>query len=233
MKRLRTLFASLAILSGSLAAPLGAAEHLDSAANITASQALVKIPAATLDMLSTSMRLDMLEYLKHDSIYEVPNVLEGLSRFNPPVTDDYLQIQVTPVSRFSIRILPGKKEPVVATAYTVGDSLEAPDTQLQFFTTDMQEIKLDKVFRLLSTSDFLDLHGLSRRERNEIIELVPFPMVEYSFSPDGTDLKAQLTSGEFLGREVNERLRPYLRRVRTLRWDGHQYKLVKLEDKKE
>lgn len=193
---------------------------------VTASDAFVRMPAQTLDLLSTSMRLDLLEYLRHDSIYKVPNTLEGLSELVPPVTADYLKVKLSPVTEFTVRILPGKKEQIIGTAYTVGDSLQAHDTALQFFTPSMQPIKLDKIIKIASSEDFLDTHGLSHDEREKLLYYIPFPTVEYIFSPDGTELTARLTVGEFLGKEVNEKLAPYLHRERIYRWDGHKYKMA-------
>ncbi|MDE6007515.1 MAG: DUF3256 family protein [Muribaculaceae bacterium] len=227
--RFTRLFISLFVGLGFLSFEAVASEvpvAKDTVFHPTASLAFLKMPATTLELLARPMREDMLAYLEHDSIYQVPNALEGLSYFNPPVTDDFLQVQVTPVTKFTIRMLPGKKTPVVATAYTVGDSTQARDTQLQFFTPDMKEIKLEKVIKIASTKDFLDTKGLSRDDRDRLLFMIPFPTVEYIFSPDGTDLKARLTAGEFLSKEVNEKIKPYLRRERVYRWDGSHYKLV-------
>lgn len=229
LKRLiSVLLGVMALVAGgsgiSLAADTGAAADND---KFTASEAFVRLPAHTLDLLSKSMRLDLLEYLKHDSIYSVPNTLDGLSYLVPPVTDKYLKVRITPVTELSIRILDGGKTPIVATAYTVGDSLQAADTKLQFFTPEMKEIKLEKIMRIATSEDFLNLQGLSRKEREEILFLLPFPTVEYTFNAENNDLKARLTVGEFLSREANEKIKPYLRRDRTYKWDGHKYKLEK------
>lgn len=196
---------------------------------VTAKEAFVRLPAGTLDLLTTSMRLDLLEYLQQDSIYQVPNALEGLSYFNPPVTDDFLQIQVTPVTKLTIRMLPGKKGPVVATSYTVGDSLQAFDSDLKFFDADMVPIKLEKIIKIASSEDFLELHGLSHEDRDRILYCIPFPTVEYSFSPDGTDLHAHLTVEDFLTKEDAKKIEPYLRRDRIYHWDGKKYHLVPLD----
>ena len=223
MKRLIALCASAAAVAAIWASEAPRAE----ADTLTASDALVAMPARTLDLLSTTMRLDMLTYYAADSIYKVPNTMEGLSYLNPPVTDSYLQVQVTPVTRFTVRMLPGKKGPVVATSYTVGDSLQATDSELCFFDAKMKELNRDKIIKLLSTKDFIKHEGVDRKVRNEVMTMIPFPTIEYTFDPESTDLKARLTVGEFLGKETNERIAPYLIRERVLRWDGSKYKLVK------
>lgn len=227
MKRIvLSALAGLALVSSGKMASAQSVEKEDMASGITTPYAFLGMPATTLDLLARPMREDMLAYLAKDSIYKVPNALEGLSYFNLPVTDEYMQVQVTPVTQFTIRILPGKKSRVVATAYTVGDSLQSHDTQLKFFTPEMKEIKLDKVIKIASTEDFLNTKGLSRDDRERLLSLIPFPTVEYIFSPNSNYLKARLTVGEFLSKEVNEKIKPYLRRERTYRWDGNKYHLI-------
>lgn len=222
----KTTLIALCLSVAAVAATASAAQPQAAADTLTASDALVAMPAKTLDLLSTGMRQDIIEYFKADSIHHVPNAMDGLSYLVPPLTDDYLQVQVTPVTRFTLRMLPGRKGRVVATSYTVGDSLQAPDSELQFFDADMETLRLDKIIKMATVKDFLKLDGVDRKTRDELMALIPFPTVEYSFSPDGTDLTARLTVGEFLGKEVNDKLAPYLRRERVYRWDGSGYKLV-------
>ena len=193
---------------------------------LTASDALLRMPAKTLDILTRGMRLDLLDYYRADSIYRVPNALEGFSYLHRPLTDDYVKVQVTPVTTFTIRLLPrGKNRRIIVTLYTIGDSLQAADSEIRFYDTALNELKRDKFFKPASTEDFLDLKGVDRKKRDELLRLVPFPTVEYTLSPDGTDMKARLTVGEFLGREDLATLEPYLRRDRIYRWTGSRYEM--------
>lgn len=209
----------------------GQAREAVEADTVTAAQALVAMPAQTLDILTTSMRLDLIDYYRADSIYRVPNAMEGLSYLRRPMTPQYLQVQVTPVTKFTIRILPRKNDFMVATVYTIGDSLQAADSEIRFYDAQMKELKRSKFIKLLSTEDFFDFSGVDGKTRRELLSIVPFPTVEYTFSPDGTDLKARLTVGEFLGKEDLEKITPYLRRDRLLRWDGARYRLQPLTER--
>lgn len=222
MKRTLALGLSIICAAGMFTAP---ARTVTAGDTINAREAFLRMPASTLELLTSDMRRDMLGYLDRDSIYQVPNTLEGLSWLETPVTDSFLQVRLTPVSLFTIRVLPGGSQPVIATAYTVGDSLQARDTQLRFFTPEMREIKRDKVIRIASTEDFLDLHGVDRHERERLLYMVPYPTVEYTFSPDGTELTARLTAEAFMGSEAQQQLQKYLRKQLVYRWDGRHYKL--------
>lgn len=223
MKTLINIAASAALLAAS---GLPAASATPSPAltdTVTASDAFVAMPAQTLDLLTRSMRLDMLEYWKIDSIADIANTMEGFSHLCRPVTDDWLKVQVTPVTTLTIRMLPTRKGRIAATVYTIGDSLQAADSEIRFYDAEMNELKRDRFIRTPSSEDFFDFKGVDHKLRKELLSLVPFPTVEYTLSPDGTDLKARLTVGKYMGREDLEKITPYLRRDRVYHWTGSKY----------
>ncbi len=74
--------------------------------------------------------------------------------------------------------------------------------------------------------DFL-VPGMTGKEREELLSLVPFPTVEYRFSPEGTDLRARLTVDRFMSREDYARLKPHLVAERVFRWNGKKYVMEK------
>ena len=76
------LLASLAMLAVSA---IGfSAEKADT---ISLRRAFIDFPSPALDLLTRSMRLDMLDYYEADSIYRVKNALEGLSSLDTVATD--------------------------------------------------------------------------------------------------------------------------------------------------
>jgi len=194
---------------------------------LTASGALVRMPAETLDLLTTTMRLDLLDYYRADSIYRVPNTMNNLSYLHRPLTSDYLKVQVTPVTTLTIKIFPFRKTRIAVTSYTIGDSLQATDSDIRFYDSDMHELKRDKFIKLASTEDFLRLDGIDHKTRKELTDMIPFPTVEYTLYPDSGELHARLTSGEFLGKETLDKITPYLRRDRVYAWTGSKFVMKK------
>ncbi len=71
-----------------------------------AERALVDMPSDVLEIVPVSARLDMIDYLRADTLRYVPNAMNGLSRLLPPVTDSFVEMEVTPVSTVQIKILP-------------------------------------------------------------------------------------------------------------------------------
>ena len=194
-----------------------------------AERALVDMPSDVLEIVPVSARLDMIDYLRADTLRYVPNAMNGLSRLLPPVTDSFVEMEVTPVSTVQIKILPeggDGKTYIVGVSYTVGDTIQAKDSELLFFTSDMKPLDRNRLIRIASMEDFLT-PGLVRKDREELLSLVPFPAVEYRFSPDGTELRARLTVDRFMSLEDYDRLRPYLVEERIFRCSGKKYVMEK------
>ena len=201
-------------------------DSLDSNA-FNAMVAFIEMPAQTLDLLNTSSRLDLLDYYAADSIANVVNSMDGLSHLVRPLTENYLKVQVTPVTTLAIKILPFGKQKIAAISYTIGDSLQAADSDLKFFDENMTELNRTKFITPATTGDFFNFRGVDSKTRKELLDLVPFPTVEYTFDPATEQLHARLTSGEFLGKETVKKISPYLRRDRVYNWDGKKFKLLK------
>lgn len=221
--RSMAVFAALSVAGG--AASAGGGDKAASA--ISASDAFVRLPAKALDLLTTSMRKDMLDYYKNDSIYKVKNAMGGESYIIEPVTQDYIKVQVTPVTVLTVKLLPSKHGPVVMTLYTTGDSLQARDSDIRFYDRGFKELPRDKYIKSVSTADFLDVVNLKGREREKLKSLVPFTTVEYSVSPESMTLTANLTVAKILGKEALEMLSPHLDCECLYRWAGSRFVKVK------
>lgn len=193
-----------------------------------AKDVFVNAPISTLDLLHTRARLDMIDYYEQaDSLLQMPNAMDGVSYICRPINDDCITIQLTPVSSLSIKILPYKKNYIAVTCYTVGDSTQAYDTQLRFFDAiHYNELDADKYIKLLEKEDFFDFKGLSKKERNELLELVPFLTVKYEVSTGVAELVATFTADTYMSEEAKKRIEPYLVRTRRLLWNKDKFRLV-------
>lgn len=192
-----------------------------------ASDIFLRLPVNVLDILPRSTRFDMLEYFKVDSIYKASNAMEGLSWLRT-VTPDFLEVQITDVSTLQIKVLPAAKgKYLIMTLYTVGGDSQAPDTDIRFFDTELNELPRDKYFKLPQLKDFFDLKG-ALTSMKEIERMIPFPTVEYTASADSDRLNAKLTVGEFMNQDDYRIIRVLLRPDGlTYLWDGKKYKLSK------
>lgn len=204
-----------------IAPSYGASEQRDT---LNAGEVFVNLPLKTLDILSKSRRMDMLDYYAADSIYKAPNGMEGLSEL-VEVTPDFLEVKITPVTAMQIVMLRSGKDPAAMVLYTIGGDGQAADTDVAFFDKDMKELPRKKYLEYPDIIDFFNVPDKEVKQRIE--ELVPFPTIEFGASPGTTDLTARLTVGEFMGRENYDYIKKYLKPELRFRWNGKRYEMVK------
>ncbi|MDE6409266.1 MAG: DUF3256 family protein [Muribaculaceae bacterium] len=191
-----------------------------------AKDVFVNLPLKTLDILSKSARLDMLDYYAVDSIYKAPNGMEGLSEL-VKVTPEYLAAKITPVTGIQILMLRDSKGPECMVLYTIGGEGQAPDTDVTFFDEKMQELPRKKYLDYPEILDFFNVPDKTVRDRIE--SLVPFPTIQFIASPETSTLTAKLTVGEYMGKENYEFIKRYMKPDLQYKWTGKRYEMVKMK----
>lgn len=214
---LRNIFTSIVML---MTSAIGlAAEKPDT---ISLRRAFIDFPAPALDLLTKSMRLDLLDYYEADSIYRVTNAMEGLS-FLDTVATDYLKLEVTPVTSLQIKLLPLRKGGVIVmSVYTAGGDGQAPDSDVRFYDSDLRELPRDKFMKYPQLKDFFSIPKGSLTSQKEIDSMIPFPTVEFTASPGSDVIKARLTVGEYINQDDYNILRLFLKPDVELRWNGRK-----------
>lgn len=193
--------------------------------SVSAGDVFVNLPLKTLDILSRSRRMDMLDYYAADSIYKAPNGMEGLSEL-VKVTPDYLKVKITPVTDMDILMLRSPKKALAVVLYTIGGDGQAADTDVTFLDDRMQELPRKKYLEYPDVLDFFNLPDKEVKEKIE--EIIPFPTIEFTADPSSTTLSATLTVGEFLGKENFEYIKRYMKTSPLqFRWNGKKYEPVK------
>ena len=173
-------------------------EQMDSI--YTARYVFEHLHTSALELLPEQTRLDMLDYWDADSIYKASNALEGLSWIEK-LTPDYIKVRITPVSTFEIKILPEKKEKLALTIYTVGDDVQAQDSQVKFYDESLQSLPTDKYIEIPQLKDFFEIPKGSVTKMKEIEEMIPFPTVAISANPDNYELEARLTVEQYINQD--------------------------------
>lgn len=191
--------------------------------SLTSRDIFCRLQTPALEILKPSTRLDMLDYWDADSVYKATNALGGVSHIMA-LTPDYMKVSVSPVSVYEIKILPGKKGRTVMTIYTVGDSVQAPDSSIEFFDSSLRASDPKKYLPTPDLKDFFDIPKGSITSMKEIREMIPFPTVEYSASADDNNLRARLTVGEFMNTDDYNIIRLFLKPEITFVWKD-RYKL--------
>lgn len=225
LRHVRQILAIVALLSATVAAQAAGKQQSESPDTITAQTAFCDSKAKGLQLLPVTVRRDMVEYMRIDSIYRAPNALEGISWLERPFSPEFLRVRVTPVSTVTYRILQGKKGDVVAELYTIGGGSQAADSEITFYDPAMRELKRDRIFRPARVEDFIRKETPSS-ERKKIIAAVPFPTVVYQLSPDSETLTVRLTVKQYMGEEEYAAVSPHLLDSLRYRWTGSKYERV-------
>ncbi len=192
-----------------------------------AREAFIHFPASVLDLLEENTRRDMLDYYDQaDTVRKVSNTLDGLSWLEPPVTDRYLKVRPTPLSSMTIRMLSAGKDTIFAVVYTISGNGTAGDSEISFWNTKMKRLPFAKYIRLAGITDFIKRERYDKEQKEEILSMIPYPTVEYSFTPQSDTLSVRLTVNEYLGVETASYLAPYMRPERKYVWEGKKFKML-------
>lgn len=217
----RVVFGGMIVCSALLMPTVSAEETGNE--KVTARKVFENLNASPLEILKKTTRLDMLDYWDADSVYNAVNAMNGISRL-ANVTPDYLKVEITPVSRLEIKILPDRKGEIVMTVYSIGDSIQSTDSEVTFYTSDLVRLDREHYLPEFDLKNFFDLPKGMPLKMKDIDELIPFPTVEYSASPDNNDLTMRLTSDNFMNLDDKKEIEPYLRKEVELIWSG-KYKI--------
>lgn len=192
----------------------------------TARDAFVKLKVDGLDMLTKSMRLDMLDYYDAGRPHLQKNTMEGMSRLDT-VAGDYLKVDVSDVSTFAIRILPAKKgTPVIMTLYTVGADGQAADTQIDFYDIYFNRLNTSKYWKIPELRDFLNISSLGKAQRRNIENAIPFPTFVFDASRPDT-ITGRLTVDSYLATEDFDMVKKFLRPKVVYIWNGSKFTTTK------
>lgn len=191
----------------------------------TAREAFANLNIPALEILKRTTRLDMLDYWDADSIYKATNAMSGLSWIEN-CAPDYMKIHLTPVSTLELKMLPMKKGSVITMAiYTVGNDVQAQDSQVTFSDENMQSLDTKKFFHQPKLEDFFDIPKGSLTSMKEIKEMIPFPTVAYNAVSDSDELTARLTVGAFMNIDDYNIVKLFLKPEVRLKWNGKEFKV--------
>lgn len=182
-----------------------------------------KLQCSALEILPSSIRLDMLDYWDVDSVYKASNVMGGLSWINT-LTDNYAKVTITPVSSIEIKILPTKKGKIVMTVYTVGDDVQAADSQINFYDPQLRQLETKNYFEMPPLKDFFDIPKGSATKMKEIEEMIPFPTIAYSASDKNDNLTARLTVEQYVNQDDWNIAKLFVKPYITLEWKKDKFK---------
>ena len=171
----------------------------------------VAMPDSIAPLLTQVNKEDCVDFLDNNMKAEVTNRFGGKSEMKM-LTDDYMHMQVTPISTLEMKLLPvNDSTKVVCMIKTVCTSI--CDSQVYFYTSDWSK-KLDvKDFLHFPSVDTFFLPNDSVTEESALIKKkIDMHLMKASLSPNVFSLTFIYTTPENLNKEDREKLVPYLRK---------------------
>lgn len=192
---------------------------------LPAAVAFAALPDSVIPLLPQSVRLDMLDYAKAGQHKILANALRGNSWLDSLGTD-LVQVRLTGVSNAQVGVYKGGKG-IVAMNYSIAPQDAAADSQLLFFTADMQPVPVGKVFRAPGSEDLLAVPKGAKVKARELAQAIPFPTVRYVLDPAAGTLTAYPTVQPAMTIEDFDTIKPYLRSQIRYRWTGKRFEKEK------
>ena len=201
---------------------------------LTVSEAFIHISEQGLDIIKESVRRDMLDYMRADSIAKLPNIYQGQSWIEE-MTPDYMRIHLTDASSLQLRVLEtrNKKLPrIVMSIYTVGAEEDSKDSTIRFYDATYTALPEKDYFAIPKSEDFfITPSGSGDRDtpdKKELEQDIPFYLITYTVTPSSPAvLEGKLNLGEYLSEEVQKKYTPYIRPCLRWEWSGKKFNLIK------
>lgn len=190
---------------------------------LTARNVFERLNSTALEILPHTTRLDMLDYWDVDSVYKASNAMEGLSWLET-VTRNYLKVRITAVSTLEIKILPAKKSNIIMTVHTIGDDVQAQDSDIKFYDENLNEIPADKHLKMPEVKDFFDIPKGSATSMKEIEDMIPFPTIAFSANPENDNLEARLTVEKYINEDDWNIAKLFFKPAITALWHKEKFK---------
>ena len=169
-------------------------------------------------------RLDMLDYYDSGQKVEMSNKLGDDTQLDS-VDNSYLKLRTSESRMVELLMLQyTKRDTIIAVIETVFTPV--PDSQLRFFNSNWVELSSIRPLKKMPTLDDFFLPSTNKAKRQELLEKLPFTLLEMSFTGDGHNtLLVKHNLDKFLSKEEFAQFKPYMRPSLTYAINGAKFTL--------
>lgn len=165
-------------------------------------------------LIPHTARLDMLDYYDSGQKVEMSNKL-GTGTKLDTLTNDFLRIHTSESRNVELLMLQySKRDTIIAVIETVFTPV--PDSRLRFFNSNWVELSSIRPLKNMPTLDNFFLPSTNKDKRKELLEKLPFTMLEMSFIGNGHNtLVVKHNLDKFLSKEEYAQFKPHIRQSIT------------------
>ncbi len=206
----------------SLIAPLMAGKDADNG-GMTASEAFINAPAARFPLVTKMKRMDMVDYFNSGMDRESDNVLGGKTRILE-LTPDKITVEEIgeKVSLTSISLDKMGRDTVMIVTSNL--ATPATDGYISFYSTDWKKLNA-ALFSEPSLKDWI----VAKPDiaQDDIENMVPFVMAEYSYDPSTHILTLRASFKDYLPEEDYNKVKSSLKSELRYKWNGRKMVRIK------
>ena len=169
-------------------------------------------------------RLDMLDYYDSGQKVEMSNKL-GTGTKLDSLDNNYIKLHTSESRTVELLMLQySQRDTIIAVIETVFTPV--PDSRLRFFNSNWVELSSIRPMKKMPTLDDFFLSTADKAKRSELLEKLPFSMLEMTFTSHNT-LVVRHNLDKFLSKQEFAQFKPYLREKLTYNINGAKFTLTK------
>ena len=183
-------------------------------------------PDDILMLVPHTARLDMLDYYDSGQKVEMTNKL-GTGTQLESVDSTYIRLRTSNKRIIEMLMLQySKRDTIIAVIETV--LTPVPDSQIRFYNSNWVELTSIKPIKKMPSLDDFFLPSTSKAKRKELLDRLPFAMLEMTFTGNSHDtLTVRHNLDKFLSKEEYKLFQPYVRTSRSYTIHGAKFSLEK------
>lgn len=184
----------------------------------------VAMPDAMVPQLEDAWRKDLVDLYNSGKEAKLKNMMNGMSSLKN-LTDNYLLLQVSDNSSIELKLFPlVNNTEIIGMIITVNGPV--PDSRISFYTTDWQPLNTNDLFTPPSGDWFIKEDADKQSEAYvTALSYLDMDLIKYSFSPDNFTLTATYTTPQYLNKEDQQKVTPFLKEEPTVyTWQKFHFK---------
>jgi hypothetical protein len=170
----------------------------------------VNIPDLYIPQLESAWRKDLVDLFLAGKEADLKHTMDGHAHLFK-LTDSYILLQTTARTTIEMKRLPLVNDTYIICMVTTLDG-PAPDSRVQFYTTDWKPLPNDGIFAPVDVEWFVRADADRNSDAfKDAMARLDMDLISYSLSPDDDNLKAVYTTPLYLSPTERAKVMPFLK----------------------
>ncbi len=170
-------------------------------------------PGYLFPLVSTSTRMDLVDYYNEGRLVDVKNNISDGTHFNE-VKPNYISVQVSSSSKVDLFMIKDKNDTLIVAVSTY--DLPAKDSKIEFFNTKWEKLDNKSKIKVLEMKDFISIPKNDKTKKETVLDVIDFPIISYTINPEDNTITAKQGLKDYMSNEDYKQFGAYLNDSITL-----------------